>query len=89
MLPDLLTRAVRADGLCCVKSGEVRSESGGSTQTELMCALLPSPSAHWVGSIWGCRCHTDVAEDRALPQHVGPPEPAALFVFSCFVLLLL
>lgn len=28
-----------------------------------MCALLPSPSARWVGFVWGHWCHTDVAED--------------------------
>lgn len=37
----LLPRVTHAHGLCCVESREVRSESGGSTQTNHMCTFCP------------------------------------------------
>lgn len=81
----LLPRVTHAHGLCCVESREVRSESGGSTQTDHMCTLLPSPSACWVWFIWGHWCHTDVAEDAGpLPQHLGSPEPLVCFPVLSF-----
>lgn len=84
----LLPRVTHAHGLCCAESREVRSESGGSTQTDHMCTFAQSFRLLGVvplGSLVPHGCGRGCRAPPSTPWASGTP---FLFLFCHFTVVI-